>query len=243
MRYHGIYKKILGVRKKMYLERMNLQLFGANGEGSGSEGAGNTAQQNNNQQNNNQNNQNSDGGAGEKTYTQAQVNAMLANEKRQGKQAILRALGIKDVNEGKSKMQQQQQANQQQLDEENQAAQLLSNARQAQINAEARAQAAERKLSVLKAGVRPEFVDDVVYIATGKATDAEDFEEVVTAMKETHSFYFMQDNNSNQNNNGTGGNANFKKQQQQQEQAGALGKRLAEQRMKAVENKVKFFDN
>ena len=227
----------------MYLERMNLQLFGENGEGSGGEGAGNTAQQNSNQQNSNQNNQNSDGGAGEKTYTQAQVNVMLANEKRQGKQAILRALGIKDVNEGKSKMQQQQQTNQQQLDEENQAAQLLSNARQAQINAEARAQAAERKLSVLKAGVRPEFVDDVVYIATGKATDAEDFEEVVTAMKETHSFYFMQDNNSNQNNNGTGGNANFKKQQQQQEQAGALGKRLAEQRMKAVENKVKFFDN
>ena len=227
----------------MSLERMNLQLFGANGEGSGSEGAGNTAQQNSNQQNSNQNNQNSDGGAGEKTYTQAQVNVMLANEKRQGKQAILRALGIKDVNEGKSKMQQQQQTNQQQLDEENQAAQLLSNARQAQINAEARAQAAERKLSVLKAGVRPEFVDDVVYIATGKATDAEDFEEVVTAMKETHSFYFMQDNNSDKNNNGTGGNANFKKQQQQQEQAGALGKRLAEQRMKAVENKVKFFDN
>ena len=227
----------------MSLERMNLQLFGENGENSGSEGAGNTAQQNSNQQNSNQNNQNSDGGAGEKTYTQAQVNVMLANEKRQGKQAILRALGIKDVNEGKSKMQQQQQTNQQQLDEENQAAQLLSNARQAQINAEARAQAAERKLSVLKAGVRPEFVDDVVYIATGKATDAEDFEEVVTAMKETHSFYFMQDNNSNQNNNGTGGNANFKKQQQQQEQAGALGKRLAEQRMKAVENKVKFFDN
>ena len=227
----------------MYLEKMNLQLFGENGEGSGSEGAGNTAQQNSNQQNSNQNNQNSNGGAGEKTYTQAQVNVMLANEKRQGKQAILRALGIKDVNEGKSKMQQQQQTNQQQLDEENQAAQLLSNARQAQINAEARAQAAERKLSVLKAGVRPEFVDDVVYIATGKATDAEDFEEVVTAMKETHSFYFMQDNNSNQNNNGTGGNANFKKQQQQQEQAGALGKRLAEQRMKAVENKVKFFDN
>ena len=227
----------------MSLERMNLQLFGENGENSGSEGAGNTAQQNSNQQNSNQNNQNSNGGAGEKTYTQAQVNVMLANEKRQGKQAILRALGIKDVNEGKSKMQQQQQTNQQQLDEENQAAQLLSNARQAQINAEARAQAAERKLSVLKAGVRPEFVDDVVYIATGKATDAEDFEEVVTAMKETHSFYFMQDNNSNQNNNGTGGNANFKKQQQQQEQAGALGKRLAEQRMKAVENKVKFFDN
>ena len=222
----------------MYLERMNLQLFGENGEGSGSEGAGNTAQQNSNQ-----NNQNSNGGAGEKAYTQAQVNVMLANEKRQGKQAILRALGIKDVNEGKSKMQQQQQTNQQQLDEENQAAQLLSNARQAQINAEARVQAAERKLSVLKAGVRPEFVDDVVYIATGKATDAEDFEEVVTAMKETHSFYFMQDNNSNQNNNGTGGNTNFKKQQQQQEQAGALGKRLAEQRMKAVENKVKFFDN
>ena len=227
----------------MSLERMNLQLFGENGENSGNEGAGNTAQQNSNQQNSNQNNQNSDGGAGEKTYTQAQVNVMLANEKRQGKQAILRALGIKDVNEGKSKMQQQQQTNQQQLDEENQAAQLLSNARQAQINAEARAQAAERKLSVLKAGVRPEFVDDVVYIATGKATDAEDFEEVVTAMKETHSFYFMQDNNSNQNNNGTGGNTNFKKQQQQQEQAGALGKRLAEQRMKAVENKVKFFDN
>lgn len=227
----------------MFLERMNLQLFGENGENSGSEGAGNTAQQNSNQQNSNQNNQNSDGGAGEKTYTQAQVNVMLANEKRQGKQAILRALGIKDVNEGKSKMQQQQQTNQQQLDEENQAAQLLSNARQAQINAEARAQAAERKLSVLKAGVRPEFVDDVVYIATGKATDAEDFEEVVTAMKETHSFYFVQDNNSNQNNNGTGGNTNFKKQQQQQEQAGALGKRLAEQRMKAVENKVKFFDN
>ena len=227
----------------MSLERMNLQLFGENGENSGSEGAGNTAQQNNNQQNNNQNNQNSNGGAGEKTYTQAQVNVMLANEKRQGKQAILRALGIKDVNEGKSKMQQQQQTAQQQLDEENQAAQLLSNARQAQAEAEQRAQAAERKLAVLKLGVRPEYVDDVVFIASGKATDSEDFDAVISGMKETHSFYFVQDNNSSQNNNGTGGNTNFKKQQQQQEQAGALGKRLAEQRMKAVENKVKFFDN
>lgn len=227
----------------MYLERMNLQLFGANGEGSDGEGAGNANQQNNNQQNSNQNNQNSDGGAGEKTYTQAQVNAMLANEKRQGKQAILRALGIKDVNEGKSKMQQQQQTTQQQLDEENQAAQLLSNARQAQVEAEQRAQAAERKLAVLKLGVRPEYVDDVVFIASGKATDSEDFNAVISGMKETHSFYFVQDNNSSQNNNGTGGNTNFKKQQQQQEQAGALGKRLAEQRMKAVENKVKFFDN
>lgn len=227
----------------MYLEKMNLQLFGENREGSDGEGAGNTAQQNNNQQNSNQNNQNSDGGAGEKIYTQAQVNAMLANEKRQGKQSILRALGIKDVNEGKSKMQQQQQTNQQQLDEENQAAQLLSNARQAQVEAEQRAQAAERKLAVLKLGVRPEYVDDVVFIASGKATDSEDFDAVISGMKETHSFYFVQDNNSSQNNNGTGGNANFKKQQQQQEQAGALGKRLAEQRMKAVENKVKFFDN
>lgn len=227
----------------MYLEKMNLQLFGENGEGSGSEGAGNTVQQNGNQQNSNQNNQNSDGGAGEKTYTQAQVNVMLANEKRQGKQAILRALGIKDVNEGKSKMQQQQQTIQQQLDEENQAAQLLANARQAQAEAEQRAQAAERKLAVLKLGVRPEYVDDVVFIASGKATDSEDFDAVISGMKETHSFYFVQDNNSNQNNNGTGGNTNFKKQQQQQEQAGALGKRLAEQRMKAVENKVKFFDN
>ena len=72
----------------MSLERMNLQLFRENGENSGSESAGNTAQQNGNQQNSNQNNQNSDGGAGEKTYTQAQVNVMLANEKRQGKQAI-----------------------------------------------------------------------------------------------------------------------------------------------------------
>ena len=49
----------------MSLERMNLQLFGENGEGSDGEGAGNTAQQNSNQQNSNQNNQNSDGGAGE----------------------------------------------------------------------------------------------------------------------------------------------------------------------------------
>ena len=83
----------------MEKRKMNLQLFADGGEGN----------QNTEPQQGEQNQQQ------EKTYTQAQVNAMMANEKKQGKNSILRALGIATIEEGKQKM---QKASENQTDEE-----------------------------------------------------------------------------------------------------------------------------
>ena len=165
----------------MEKRKMNLQLFADGGEGN----------QNQNQQQQGEQNQQQ-----EKTYTQAQVNAMMANEKKQGKNSILRALGIATIEEGKQKM---QKASENQTDEEK-AAELLNTANKNAAEAEKRALAAERKLSVISKGVKPEFADDVVFIAGSKVSDAKDFDAILESMKETHSFYF----NGVQDKSGTG---------------------------------------
>ena len=204
----------------MEKRKMNLQLFADGGEGN----------QNQNQQQQGEQNQQQ-----EKTYTQAQVNAMMANEKKQGKNSILRALGIATIEEGKQKM---QKASENQTDEEK-AAELLNTANKKADEAEKRALTAERKLSVISKGVKPEFADDVVFIAGSKVSDAKDFDAILESMKETHSFYF----NGAQDKGGTGkSGAGYRKQQGEQE-PGAYGKMLAENVKKSSAAEFKFFDN
>ena len=203
----------------MEKRKMNLQLFADGGEGN----------QNTEPQQEGQNQQQ------EKTYTQAQVNAMMANEKKQGKNSILRALGIATVEEGKQKM---QKASENQTDEEK-AAELLNTANKKADEAERRALTAERKLAVISKGVKPEFADDVVFIAGSKVSDAKDFDAILESMKETHSFYF----NGVQDKGGTGkSGAGYRKQQGEQE-PGSYGKMLAENVKKSSAAEFKFFDN
>jgi hypothetical protein len=146
----------------------------------------------------------------EKTFTQTEVNALMAKEKRDGKRSVLTALGVKTVDEAKSLVggsAQGQQTASQQNTEEATAQGVLQAERLKTQQAEQRAAVLQFRFDVIEAGVLPKFADDAVAIALPRCTDAGDMKTVLTEMKTTHPFFFAasgaaQQNNENSTNNG-----------------------------------------
>lgn len=142
----------------------------------------NTQQQNQGQQ---QEQQQQESG---KTYTQQQINSMMANEKRTARQALLKELGFevsddqsyqttvtnikKTLDAGKT---------QQQLDQE-----AKSKAEGKAKEANARAALAEMKVSALTAGVKPDRLDDMIILAQAKIAQGQKADQAFTDLKKNY---------------------------------------------------------
>lgn len=142
----------------------------------------NTQQQNQGQQ---QEQQQQESG---KTYTQQQINSMMANEKRTARQALLKELGFevsddqsyqttvtnikKTLDAGKT---------QQQLDQE-----AKSKAEGEAKEANARAALAEMKVSALTAGVKPDRLDDMIILAQAKIAQGQKADQAFTDLKKNY---------------------------------------------------------
>lgn len=174
-----------------------------------------------------------------KTYTQEEVNALLAKEKRQGKNSVLNALGLKTVDEAKAALNAAKAAADANKTEEQLAADALNAAKNAQTAAENNLLIAQRTISVMKAGFNPQYVDDVVAIASRKVTDDKDFEAVIEEMKTSHAFYLTSDAKPKE---GTGtAAAGFKKGSNAQEES--YGAKLAKKNVETIKkaNEPIFF--
>lgn len=142
-------------------------------------------QQQNQQQGQGQQQQQQESG---KTYTQAQINSMMANEKRTARQALLKELGFevgddqsytttvanikKTLDAGKT---------QQQLDQE-----AKTKAEGDAKAANARAAAAEMKVSALTAGVNPKRLDDMILLAQAKIANGQTAEQAFADLKKDY---------------------------------------------------------
>lgn len=149
------------------------------------EGAQNQGQQQGQQQ---QNQQNQDQQQDGKNYTQAQINAMMANEKRTARQALLKELGFevgddqsytttvanikKTLDAGKT---------QQQLDQE-----AKNKAEGEAKDATARAELAEMKVSALTAGVNPKRLDDMIILAQAKIVKGQTADQAFADLKKDY---------------------------------------------------------
>lgn len=148
------------------------------------EGAQNQGQQQGQQQNQGQQQQQDQG----KSYTQAQLNSMMANEKRTARQALLKELGFevgddqsfttavanikKTLDAGKT---------QQQLDQE-----AKTKAEGDAKAANARAEAAEMKVAALTAGVNPKRLDDMILLAQAKITKGQTADQAFADLKKDY---------------------------------------------------------
>lgn len=137
------------------------------------------------QQNQGQQNQQQESG---KTYTQAQINSMMANEKRTARQALLKELGFevgddqsyqttvanikKTLDAGKT---------QQQLDQE-----AKTKAEGEAKDANARAALAEMKVSALTAGVKPDRLDDMIILAQAKIAGGQKADQAFADLKKNY---------------------------------------------------------
>ena len=159
-----------------------------------------------------------------KTYTQDQVNAMMSNEKRTARQALFKELGLEyDEKSYKTSL-------------ENAKKTLDAGKSQAQLDAEARKraetdlteaqkqnQALQAKVAALSAGVKPEFLDDIISLALPKVDDKNNLEAVLKTLQEKYPGSFMGSTDSS--NKGTGNPTNPARKSTEGQDT--LGKRLA----------------
>lgn len=152
-------------------------------------------QQNQNQQQGDNTQQQNQGQQGqqnqqepEKTYTQAQINSMMANEKRTARQALLKELGF-EVTDDKSyadtvtgiKKTLDAGKTQQQLDQE-----AKNKAEGEAKDANNRAALAEMKVAALTAGVNPKRLDDMIILAQAKIAGGQQADQVFEVLKKDY---------------------------------------------------------
>lgn len=190
---------------------------------------------NNNPENSNNNAGNPENNTNnEKTFTQEDVNRMLANEKRQGRQAVLKALGL-DPDDKDAEKKAKALLDTQKSDAEK-AAEALKVAQDAAKAAEARTQQAERKYSVIEAGCKADFIDEVLTLASGKVNETVTFDAALKAVKEKCPSFFIEGD-------GGTGNGQGHKRQESGEKAGSFGARLAQKQLNSNVKENPYFKN
>ena len=171
-------------------------------------------------------------GSSEKTFTQKQVSSMMAKEKRQGRDAAFKEMGIdpndtKMVNMFKAFIQSQK-TDEQKANEEA-AAQAAKIA-----EAEQRAMVAEAKAEAMQLGVLPQYADDAVTLSLSKMSDGTDLKSIIGELKTKYPVWFDASNAGADGNNatgqkGTGASVNNSSDNGGKENKG-MGARLAAQR-------------
>ena len=226
--------------KESLYNRIGLQFFAADGAGSGAGGEGGAAGTDGGQGGDNGNQAGSGAagsqGTGSKTFTQEDVNRMMANEKRTARSALLKELGY-EVKDGKItetvatiKGILDQGKTQQQLDQEARTTAETNLAEERSKNS-----ALQARVDVMTAGVKPEFVADAIAMLLPQVTEQKPLSKLLEEYKTKYPAWYGESSgsggtgNSTKNGRNTGGT-----------QSG-LGKRLAESNKSAA--KSSYFKN
>ena len=131
----------------------------------------------------------------EKTFTQHQVSAMMAKEKKQGKAAAYAELGIdptdtKTISMFKAFMEAQKTDEQKAAEQASKQAALVA-------DAERRAMMAEAKAEALQAGVKSDYVDDCITVAISKVNDSTTLADALKELKTKYPIWFGSDDSAN----------------------------------------------
>lgn len=216
------------------LRHIGLQFFAEGGEGGQGDQGGQGGEPNGGSQGSGTDGKGGNGGSGGKTFTQEEVNRMLAAEKRQGKQSVLKALGLdpndKDA-EKNAKAILDQHKTKQQLDNE-----ALEREKNARADAEGKATQAERKYATLISGCKKEFIEEVMALAGAKVNDTTTYEDALKAVKEKCPSFFEDADE------GTGSGQGHRRQQQGNK-PGSMGARLAQGVVSGMASKNPYFSN
>lgn len=190
------------MKKQEMLEKLKLQLFAEGDDpegGSGKEGTGEAGDEGNK------------GGKEEKKFTQAELNVIAKKEKEDGKKAILKELGFEDVKSVKDGLAELKKWQDSQKTEAEKNAAALKEKEEAATKAQKKLELAESKLSAIKAGVNPKYVDDVVALSMLKVTDDKDLKAVLEEMKKTYPNFFDDSAAGDDDDLGTGNKIGGKK--------------------------------
>lgn len=166
-------------------------------------------------------------GQEDKTFTQEQVNSMIAAEKRKNLSSVYKGLGFESEEAAKEfieKYKQEEEKNKSELVK----AQEEAKKAQAEKAAEtARAQDLQYKFDAMAEGCDAKAAEDVVVLAKAKMSDDKDFAAALKEVKEQYPAMFGQ---TEGNAGGTGGGGTATRSRLKTGDISGIGKRLAEQR-------------
>lgn len=203
--------------KHMTLRSLGLQFFAEGGEGGGDPAAKGGDGGNEDDDDDGEGN-----GGSDKTFTQEDVNKLLAREKRKGKASVLKELGLnpedKDAIANLKKILGEHQTDSEKKDNALKAAQDTAS------KETTRANKAEQKLKVLMAGCQKDFVDEVTAMALAKVDEDTDFDAALEAVKKKMPACFGEEEEDQDK--GTGRAQGHKKQKNTK--PGSFGASLAE---------------
>ena len=186
----------------------------------------------------------------DKTFSQSQVSRMMAREKTQGRNAILRELGIdpKDKNAiaaVKALIESQKTEEQKQAEKEKEQNEKMT-------EAEERARKAEAKAEAMILGVKPQYVEDVVTLALSKTSKDEeaDLKTIIGEFKTKYPVWFGEDSkeekeekeNNKKKTGQRGTGSSVKTSKKDTDDSKGLGARLAAQR-KGGNKKFSYWGN
>lgn len=179
----------------------------------------------------------------EKTFTQDQVNRMMAREKNQGRAAALKELGI-DPKDAKAVAMVKALVESQKTDEQKAAEKAAEDSAKQSEN-ERRVMVAEAKAEAMMLGVQAQYVDDVIALALAKMSDDTDLKTIIGEYKNKYPMWFK----AEEEDGGKGGNGSGKKTGQKgtgssvksnaggkESETKGLGARLAAQRKSATKS-------
>lgn len=162
----------------------------------------------------------------EKTFTQSEVNKMMSREKKQGRFALLKELGFKNVDDAKSfynKYKPQEDASKTDEQKQNEV-----NSQNTEL--QSKLATAQAQVAAMKFGAKSEYVDDVITLALAKLDDEnDDLNEIFGEIKTKHSYMFISkddDEKGNAGKKGTGGSPSSKNSSGSEKEK-SLGARLA----------------
>lgn len=223
-------------------------------------GSNDNGQQNNNQQNGSAGTDNSGGQNNqqnnEKTFTQDEVTRMMTTEKKQGRNSVYRQLGLdpntaseEDVANAFKEFTEYQ--NSKKSEAEKAAAKALEDQKKLEA-AQQQLFLANAKVKAMQLGVQPQFVDDVVTLASTKLgadekSDLDALAKAVGELKAKYPTWFGQsdegdDKAKNKNNAGMRGTgSSVSGSSQKKEGESSMGARLAAQR-KQTNKKSSFWN-
>ena len=166
-------------------------------------------------------------GSGEKTFTQKEVSAMMAREKKQGRNAAFNELGL-NPKDKKTMAIIKAVIDSQKADDDN-----ASGSENDELVK--RAEVAEAKAEAMLSGVKKEFVEDAVTLIMAKKTEGSDLKTLFSELKTKYPVWFdSEDDESDKNNNNVGSKGTGASLGSRSDQGGSnpkgLGARLAAQK-------------
>lgn len=179
------------------------------------------------------------GKASSKTFTQAEVTAMMTREKKEGRKALLKQLGFKSEAEAKSAIALYNALVDSQKTEEQKNKEAADGLETAKTEAEKRAEAAEDKLACVIAGVKKDSIDDALAIAKLKVTEEKSLDKVLAEMKKETRYAGFFGEDDGDKDDGTGSEPGHSKNNKDNKK-GSYGSKLAKETQSSSKKKTYF---